>query len=130
MAAEDTIKLPVEVDQQGRTIHFTTNAESEVAAEAARFCAAHLRAMPSGECVAKLVEQVKAVREARTQAALSLPGLTFTVQNAQGETLRFVHEELADPAEESREFCRQHFSDADEREHSNAWTFKLKRIQR
>jgi hypothetical protein len=111
---EDTIKLPVQVDQQGKTIHFVVDATSDVPAEASRFCAAHLKLMPRSECVANLVDQVKAIRKLRLEAAVSLPELSFTVNDPHGVVQRFVHEEGADPAEESRVFCQQHFPDADE----------------
>ena len=113
---EDVLKLPIEVDQQGKTIYFVTNARSDVIAEAATFCAAHLRGMPADDCVTKLVEQVNAVRKLRAESALSLPGLTFTVTDPYGQVQRFTHEEYADPSEESRLFCRRHFPDADESE--------------
>ena len=113
--AEDTIRLPVEVDQQGTTVPFVTDASSDLPTEAEKFCAAHLRLMPKAECIANLIEQVNAIRKVRTEAAMSLPGLTFTVNDPYGATQRFVHEEFADPAQESLEFCRQHFPDAEER---------------
>ena len=108
-AAEDELKIPIEVDQQGKQIYFVTDATSDVFVEAAKFCAAHLRGMPANECRQKLVAEVEGVRKQRREAALSMPALTFTVQDPHGDTQRFFHEEYADPAEESRAFCRKHF---------------------
>ena len=110
----DTIKLPVEVDQQGKTIYFVTDATSDVMAEAGTFCGAHLPNAPLAECVEKLVEQVATVRKLRHDATLSLPGITFTVNKANGVAVKFVHEEGANPADEAREFCQLHFPGADE----------------
>ena len=108
--AENVIRLPVQVDQSGKTIYFVTDADSDIEEEAARFCAAHLRTVNQDECVGNLVAQVGSIRKARQEAAHELPGLTFTVNNHAGETITFVHEEGADPAAEAKVFCAEHFS--------------------
>lgn len=64
----DSIKLPVEVDQQGKTIYFVTDESSDVRAEAERFCRAHLRQAPLDDCTLKLVEQVGTIRNMRLEA--------------------------------------------------------------
>ena len=112
VAAADTIKIPVEVDQQGKTKYFVTDSESVVPNEARQFCAAHLPGMPQSECVDRLVEQVSAIRKMRSEAQQSLPGITFTVNNAQGVAVKFIHEEGNDPSEEARDFCAEHFPNA------------------
>ena len=113
-AADNVIKLPVQVDQQGKTIHFVTSADSDVAAEARRFCIAHMRTVNTEECTAQLVSQVDLLREERLKAQLSIPGLSFTVNNHAGEAIQFAHEEGANPADEARHFCSLHFPDAPE----------------
>lgn len=111
---EDIIKLPVEVDQQGKTIYFVTHAASDVAADALTFCSAHLPTLDAADCASNLEGQVALLRKERAAAAAQLPGLSFTVNNAAGETIKFVHEEGASPADEARHFCREHFEDVDE----------------
>ena len=66
-AAGSGVRLPVQVDQAGRTVDFFTESEflEDVEAEAALFCHEHLRTVNQGECVANLVSQVRAVRGAR-----------------------------------------------------------------
>lgn len=113
-AADGTIKLPVEVDQSGKSIYFVTDASSDVVAEAALFCQTHLPAAPSNDCIAKLVEQVATIRKMRQDAAQQLPGITFTVNDPYGNAQRFVHEEGADAADEARAFCAEHFPQTDE----------------
>ena len=113
-AADGTIKLPVEVDQSGKSIYFVVNDHSDVVAEAERFCAAHLSASPRDDCVSKLAKEVDNIREMREDAANSLPGITFTVNDPQGVSRRFVHEEGANPATEAATFCAEYFPQADE----------------
>tara|TARA_B110001452_G_C14926527_1_gene323995 strand:- start:51 stop:533 length:483 start_codon:yes stop_codon:yes gene_type:complete len=109
--AADTIKLPVQVDQQGATIPFVTDAGDDVLLEAKRFCAKHMSGMPDQEeCAATLAAQVDTVRDLRTAAQDSLPGLSFTVRNDAGEEVRFSHEEGANPAVEAEAFCELHYS--------------------
>ena len=108
-SADDAVKIPVQVDQAGKTIYFVTDADSNVPLEAVRFCATHLPTVTSEECANNLVEQVTTVRSLRAEAQQQLPGISFTLKNSQGESLRFVHEEGADPAEEARTFCEAHF---------------------
>lgn len=113
-AADGTIKLPVEVDQSGKSIYFVVNDHSDVVAEAERFCAAHLSASPRDDCVSKLAKEVYNIRKMREDAANSLPGITFTVNDPQGVSRRFVHEEGANPATEAATFCAEYFPQADE----------------
>ena len=113
---ENVIKIPVQVDQNGKQIFFTTNAESDVAAEARKFCSVHLPSVDMDECLPNLMEQVRIIREQREQAQKSLPGLSFTVNNARGETIKFIHEEGADAALEAKLFCAEHFPEAPERD--------------
>ena len=40
--------------------------------------------------------------------------MKFTVNDPDGNVQTFVHEEGADPRDESRDFCRAHFPQADE----------------
>ena len=87
-----------------------TDASSNVPLEAARFCAAHLSGMPSEECVGSLVEQVETIRKLRRETQDALPGITFTVRNAEGQDIRFVHDAGANPRDEAYVFCEQHFA--------------------
>ena len=111
---EQVIKLPVQVDQKGKQIYFVTNADSDVLEEALEFCHAHLPTVDAVSCAEQLESQVALLREERKKAAQRLPGLKFTVNNAAGETIQFIHEEGADPADEARHFCREHFEGVDE----------------
>ena len=45
---------------------------------------------------------------------MPLPGLSFTVDDPHGVSQRFLHLEHANAREESLEFCRQHWPDAEE----------------
>ena len=90
LAAENVIKLPVQVDQAGKTIYFVTNADSDVLAEALQFCEAHMKHVDVMSCAEKLESQVAVIRNERETAAAQIPGLSFTVNNAAGETIRFV----------------------------------------
>lgn len=109
--AADTIKLPVQVDQQGTTIPFVTDADDDVLLEAKNFCTKHLSGVPDlEECAQSLAAQVKTVRDLRVEAQNSLPGLSFNVRNDAGEEVRFSHEEGANPAEEAEAFCIVHYS--------------------
>lgn len=109
-AQTDSIKIPVQVDQVGKSIYFVTDASSNVAAEAARFCRAHLPATELSECAEQLVAQVETVRQLRLETQQNLPGLSLSVRSPEGEELRFVHEEGANPLEEAEDFCRRHFA--------------------
>merc|ERR1711968_313146 len=113
-AQSNVLKIPVTVDQQGKSIYFVTDEDSDVLAEANRFCSAHLPTVDADECAANLYSQVAILRKERAEAQFALPGLTFTVNNANGETVRFVHEEGANPADEARAFCQEHFPSAPE----------------
>lgn len=42
--------------------------------------------------------------------------MKFSVNDPSGQEIEFVHEEGANPRDESRHFCRLHFSQADEAE--------------
>ena len=112
-AAGGVIKLPIEVDQNGKTVDFETDDESDVELEAFAFCNKYLPKMPEFECIEKLVAQVETIRGERKKAMEALPGLPFTVNDPSGNIVRFVHEEGANPAVESRAFCAEHFPDAD-----------------
>ena len=114
--AQNVIKLPVQVDQQGKSIYFVTDADSDVAAEAVEFCRVHLPTVDTADCAANLEQQVKLLRHERAKAQSQLPGLTFTVNNEQGEELRFTHEEGADPAYEAKLFCLEHFGGVPEKD--------------
>ena len=116
VAQKDSIKIPVQVDQAGKSIYFVTDATSDVAAEAARFCRAHLPGTELTECADKLAMQVETVRQLRLENQQALPGLSFTVRNPDGELLQFVHEEGANPLDEASEFCRLHFARVSEDE--------------
>lgn len=115
-AAEDTIKIPIEVDQKGKSIYFVTDADSNVLQEAVQFCMAHLPGMPQEDCASKLVEQVATVRSLREEAQAKIPGITFTVRDLQGQEHRFVHDEGANPRHEARAFCQLHFATVSEPE--------------
>jgi len=106
---EDKLKIPVLVDQSGKQIYFVVDSGSDVPAEAAKFCAAHLPSTDSDECRAQLTARVAETRDAQFEAQHALPGISFSVRNHDGDTLRFVHEEGASPVAEAREFCRDHF---------------------
>lgn len=116
-AQEDVLKIPVTVDQAGKSIYFVTDASSDVAAEAARFCRAHLPTLEVADCAEELEKQVQTVRTLRRDAQLTLPGISFSVRSPEsGEELRFVHEEGADPVAEATEFCKLHFPNISEKE--------------
>ena len=65
------------------------------------------------ECAQNLVAEATAMRkkaaDERLAAQNDLPGLSFTVRNQAGDELRFTHEEGANPADEARAFCAEHF---------------------
>ena len=112
------LKIPVQVDQAGKMMYFVVEEDSNLYAEAVRFCAAHLPSLDAAECVQNLVTEVTAMREKtkgeRVAAQNSLPGLSFSVRNHAGEELRFTHEEGANPASEARAFCALHFESVPE----------------
>ena len=93
-----------------KSIYFVTDTASNVALEASHFCSAHLPGMPSDECVSSLVTQVETVRGLRQRTQTDLPGITFTVRNAEGIEVRFVHEAGQNPRDESQLFCMEHFA--------------------
>ncbi len=74
-----------------------------------RFCATHLPSVDPEECKQQLIAQAATLQSLRDEAQHNLPGLSFDVQNAQGETIRFVHMEGHNPANEAAEFCSEHF---------------------
>lgn len=112
-AADDTIRIPIQVDQAGRTVDFASAADADVAAEAAAFCVEHLPMAPRDECATNLVEQVRILRGVRAKAAGTLPGLSFNVQDENGQQVKFTHVEGQNPAEEVHEFCEAHFPSID-----------------
>ena len=116
--AEDdgTIKIPIQVDQQGKQIYFVVHKDSDVTLEALRFCKAHLPTVDRNECISHLMQQVATVRDLRQEAIDKLPGMRFTVNDPSGKAQEFVHSEGADPREESRSFCQEHFPQANEGE--------------
>ena len=116
-AVEGTLKIPVEVDRAGKQIYFVTDSDSNVALEAARFCAAHFKKrVDLEECASKLEDQVDTIRKLRREAQNNLPGISFTVANRLGKSLKFVHEEGANPGDEARAFCAEHFAEVPESE--------------
>ena len=115
-ADDDVIRLPVEVDQQGKKVYFVVRKDSDVMLEALRFCKAPLPSLDKNECMSNLIQQVATIRNLRQEAAASIPGMKFTVNDADGNEQTFVHEEGADPREESREFCTTHYPQANEDE--------------
>ena len=103
----------------GTTIDFRAGDSSDTDTEklfrnAALFCEAHLHEAPEEfvACAQKLVEQVKQIRETRTKAMELLPGLSFTVSDEFGHQIKFVHEEGANPFDEAKAFCLEHFPHA------------------
>ena len=108
-AVADDLRIPIQVDQSGKSIYFVTNEASDVELEAARFCRAHLSGMDEHECTQQLVTQASTLRGVREEAQQSLPGLSFTVRNPKGQELTFVHEQGANPADEAAAFCSEHF---------------------
>ena len=114
--ADDAIRIPIQVDQQGKTINFVIHEGSNVELEASRFCSAHLRGMDEGECQEALLSQVRTLRKVRHDAQMQLPGIKFDVQNHRGESVTFIHEEGANPNAEAREFCQLHFAGVPEDE--------------
>ena len=125
--ASDVIKLPVQVDQQGTTKYFATDASSDVYFEARKFCETHLHTINTEECVNNLVNQVTILHKERLEAMTALPGITFTVNDANGNTIRFVHEEGANPQDEARAFCLDHFANVPEHECIEAMLENAKR---
>jgi CYTH domain-containing protein len=116
VAADDTIRIPIQVDQQGKTINFVINEQSHVELEARRFCSAHLPGMDEDECLKALLSQVETVRKVRHESQMQLPGIKFDVQNFRGDKVTFMHEEGANPNTEAREFCQLHFAGVPEDE--------------
>ena len=112
--ALDDIRIPIQVDQQGKTIQFVVFADSNVMLEASKFCHAHLGGMDAEECQDLLIKQVEHIRSARQESQYALPGIKFSVQTNSGKTVQFVHEEGANPSEEARDFCQIHFPKAPE----------------
>ena len=114
-SAQYTLKMPVQVDQSGKTLYLVTTESSDVLLEALRFCAAHLPSLELDECARNLAAEEAAMRAKsavdRDTAQSSLPGLSFTVQSPEGELLRFTHEEGANPADEARPFPAQYHAD-------------------
>ena len=114
-SAQNTLKMPVQVDQSGKTLYLVTTESSDVLLEALRFCAAHLPSLELDECARNLAAEEAAMRAKsavdRDTAQSSLPGLSFTVQSPEGELLRFTHEEGANPADEARPFPAQYHAD-------------------
>ena len=110
LAATDTIRIPVQVDQQGSTVAFVTDGNGDVQQEAANFCSRHLSGTDQAECTSMLMQQVATMQKLRLEAQESLPGISFTVQTPEGQQRRFTHEEGANPAEEADAFCELHFS--------------------
>ena len=115
VSAQNTLKMPVQVDQSGKTLYLVTTESSDVLLEALRFCAAHLPSLELDECARNLAAEEAAMRAKsavdRDTAQSSLPGLSFTVQSPEGELLRFTHEEGANPADEARAFPAQYHAD-------------------
>ena len=112
VVADNTLKIPIQVDKSGKTMYFVTNSDSNVQAEALRFCLVYLPANSKDECVKNLVEQVSILREARSAAQENLPGISFSIQNAYGDIIRFTHEQGENPKDEAAAFCAEHFPDA------------------
>jgi hypothetical protein len=104
VAADDTLRVPVQVDQSGKQIYFVVDRQSNVPAEAARFCAVHLPMADSDECASQLSSKVAETRDRQFEAQNLLPGLSFSVRNHDGETVRFVHQEGVNPTVEMRSF--------------------------
>ena len=75
--AEDVIKIPVQIDQEGTTMDFVTDSDSDVYTEALRFCRRNVPIVPKfNECANKLLQQVEALRRERREAIDALPDIT------------------------------------------------------
>lgn len=125
--APDEVSVPVEVDQQGTTIQFTVAGDTDGYYEALEFCAAHLKTLDTDKCAHSLLNKVSILRKQRIEAIQELPGITFTVNDAKGNTLRFIHNEGANPANEAKAFCLDHFANVPERECVDAMMQNAKR---
>jgi hypothetical protein len=111
-APSEPIRIPIQVDQQGKTMYLVMHEDSDVDDEIARFCRAHLKGMDPQECHQSLLEQVNIVRGIRSDAQESLPGITFAVGTPSGKAW-FTHEQGANPRHEAYNFCMEHFAPAD-----------------
>jgi len=116
VAADDTLRVPVQVDQSGKQIYFVVDGQSNVPMESAKFCSAHLPMVDPDECASQLSSKVAETRDSQFEAQNLLPGLSFSVRNHEGETIRFVHQEGVNPALEMRAFCAEHFEQVPEGE--------------
>ena len=120
IAQQGKISIPVQVDQAGHTLDFVVDDSSDILLEAEHFCktiaevwkkSVYVDQHTQEQCEAHLIHSVKTQRDARQKAQDSLPGLSFTVTRGDGEQLRFVHEEGANPADEAAAFCAEHFAE-------------------
>lgn len=114
--ASDIIQLPVYVDEHGDMQYFMYNPLFNLYSEARKFCEVHRSMSTENECVADIANQVSILRNEQLQGLQELQPFAFTVRDASGQDIQFIHREGKLLNDEAKYFCLDHFAQFSQRE--------------